>query len=102
MQLPTPTNETARFFNETLVTDTRSYEVVGRTAKTIRVRACRETDIVLQRGSGPYPVVVTMQRPDPRATVQTLRLRKDGTYRFAQGRTLLPVAIPTRRVDWSF
>jgi hypothetical protein len=74
------------FVSETLVTDTRTYEVVATTAKTIKVRTTGRTNNVLKTenvGGNPYPCTWFEVVSDPTGTVFTLRLRKDGTYRFA-------------------
>ena len=73
------------FLAETLVTDTRVYEVVGRTAKTLKLRSTKGGETLRRenRDGNPYPVIYTAALPDPQGTVMTVRLRKDGTYRTA-------------------
>jgi hypothetical protein len=74
------------FVSETLVTDTRTYEVVAVTAKTIRVRTTGRTNNILRsecRDGNPYPCTWFEVTSDPTGKTFTLRLRQDGTYRFA-------------------
>ncbi len=74
------------FVSETLVTDTRTYEVVGVTAKTIRIRTTGRTNTVLKCenvGGNPYPCTWYEVTSDPTGIVFKLRLRQDGTFRFA-------------------
>jgi len=71
------------FVRELLVTDTRVYEVVAVTARTLTLRPTRDTDWSKSenRDGNPYPLVWTGQQPDPTAPTRLVRLRKDGTYR---------------------
>lgn len=74
------------FLVETLVTDTRAYEVVGRTAKTLTVYPCADGAVVKRenRDGNPWPCVWTaIQSCDERvkSAERVVRLRKDGTYR---------------------
>ena len=75
------------FVSETLVTDTRTYEVVAVTAKTIKVRTTTQTNNVLRsecRDGNPWPCQWTEVASNPGGKVFTLRLRNDGTYRFGK------------------
>lgn len=90
---------------ETLVTDTVIYQIVGRTARTLTIRATRDGAVTKRDniGGNPYPVVFIAAEPDPGGAVFTVRLRKDGTYRLAGGRPLRPVVgDPVRRVDYRY
>ena len=75
------------YATETLVTDTVSYDVVGSTPKTIKIR--RRRHVLPGRrdenvDQGPYPPVMWFAtESDERHSTITLRLRKDGTYRRA-------------------
>ena len=75
------------FLTELLVTDTRTYEVIARTPKTITVRTTRPTGEKWSenRDGNPYPCVWHVVGPDENGHTYTLRLRKDGTYRMGQG-----------------
>lgn len=84
------------FVQYTLVTDTRVYEVVGKTAKTLRIRPANKGERVASENhdGNPYPVVWTEAESDPDGAVITVRLRKDGTYRLANwARPLRPATI---------
>jgi hypothetical protein len=74
------------FLAETLWTDTRVYEVVRVTARTITVRSTMAGEILDRRddGSG-FPTVWTEALSDPDGYVKTVRVRKDGTVRTGQG-----------------
>lgn len=95
-----------QFVRETLVTDTRVWEVIKRTPKTITIRSTQRTGEIVRSdndGSG-YPVNYEVVAPDPDGRVKTVRLRKDGTYRTYQGgKALRPVeGTPTERTDYRF
>ena len=99
--------EVGDFVAELLVTDTRVYEVVRRTAKTLTLRTTRETDRTRRDGEeGAYGlrVVYTEVEADPEGRTFTVRLRKDGTYRYADyTRPLYLVeGTPEARRDWRF
>lgn len=83
MKTQAPDISQARFVSELLVTDTIVYEVVGRTAKTVKLRTTRRGEVLKRenRDGNPYPCTWTEELPDPDARVRTCRLRKDGTYR---------------------
>lgn len=82
------TNEVKAYAVEKLFTDTRTYDVIARTERTITIRPRVETGEVVHRedwsGSG-YPQVWTKTESLPEAESKVLRLRKDGTYRVLQG-----------------
>ena len=97
------------FVSETLVTDTRTYEVVATTAKTIKVRTTSQGDVVKSesRDGNPWPLTWTEVVSDPNGRVFTLRLRKDGTYRMGDGANRLrPATVvdgkPTSYTDYRF
>ena len=81
------------FLREKLVTDTVLHEVIGMTARTITVR--RTKDAIGEDGHalhmGDYPSVYTAQISDPDGVTQTLRLRKDGTYRIGESAGVRPL-----------
>lgn len=89
---------------ETLVTDTRSYDVLKSTARTVTVRPrTRTKEIVWVENPGePFPVNHNATVADPDAPARTLRLRKDGTYRAYQGGHPLRFTDtpPTERTDY--
>lgn len=69
------------FVSHTLVTDTRVYEVVKVTPKTITLRPTSTGD-VLESDGAPYPVVYREAVRQPYSgSDKVLRVRKDGTYR---------------------
>lgn len=86
------------FLSATLVTDTMVYEVVGRTEKTLKIRACERGEIVKRenRDGNPWPVVWTEALSWENGTVQIVRRRKDGTYRTFEGANPLR---PAARID---
>lgn len=97
------------FVSEVLVTDTRTYEVVAATAKTIRVRTTKAGESLTseRRDGNLYPVVWTEAVSDPTGTVFTLRLRKDGSFRFGpnSGRFRAATLVdgkPTSYTDYRF
>lgn len=73
------------FVEETLVTDTRVYEVIRATAKTLTLRPVLEDGVVRaeNRDGNPFPVVFRKAVADPDAPTFTVRMRQDGTYRIA-------------------
>lgn len=78
--------QVGNFITEVMVTDTRTYEVIAKTAKTITIRKTRRTDTVVKsenRDGNPYPCVWHEEVPDEDGAKYVLRLRKDGTYRIA-------------------
>ena len=83
------------FVSYTLVTDTVIYEVVGVTAKTIKVRGTRKGEIIASEnvGGNPYPVVYREAVSVIDYPVQTVRLRKDGTYRLDSWSPLRPATM---------
>jgi hypothetical protein len=103
-----------KFVAYTLVTDTRVYEIVGRTAKTLKLRPTSDgerniRDTLVDGGTSDEcpPVIWTEQVPCPDAKVITVRLRQDGTYR--TWRTANPLrpcteieGVPCRRTDYRF
>ncbi|MFZ4431636.1 MAG: hypothetical protein ACOYOQ_00415 [Microthrixaceae bacterium] len=98
-----------RWLEETLVTDTRVYEVVGATAKTITVRTTVKGDTVRSQNidGNPYPVVYRAVQSDPRGRTFTLRLRKDGTYRTGRSAHALRAAtlidgVPVAYTDYRY
>ena len=88
---------------EMLVTDTICYEVIANTAKTITVRKMTEGEIVSTTGTE-CPVVHREAVSNPNGETKTVRLRKDGTYRMANGLNALHLmeSAPTFRTDYSF
>jgi hypothetical protein len=79
---------------ETLVTDTKAWDVVSYTARTITVRRRVALSGGLVGGAarrspnhdqGTFPVLLTRTESDLRAEKRRLRLRKDGTYRVGAG-----------------
>ena len=104
--------DTDTYVSYTLVTDTRTYEIVRRTAKSIWVRPTKDSDApaiqdtMVDHGPQLPPVVWTPQVSDPTAPVTRLGLRKDGTYRMFGTSILRPAAVfegsPCRRTDYRF
>jgi hypothetical protein len=109
-----PNLDTATFISFTLVTDTRVYEIVRRTAKSIYVRPAKDggepiKDMSVDGATSPGcpPVVWTPQVSDPDADTIRLGLRKDGTYRTALWASPLRPCPefdgkPCRRTDYRF
>lgn len=94
-----------RYATELLVTDTRAYDVVASTAKTIKVRNRPEGEVVdTYMDGGPFPVVFNATKTDTDYPIKTLRLRKDGTYRMADWAKPLwfQDEEPTTRTDYRF
>jgi hypothetical protein len=73
-----------KFMTETLVTDTLCYEVIAETAKTLTIRSMARGEQVYTDGA-PLPVIGLRAISDPNGDTKVVRLRKDGTYRKAQG-----------------
>lgn len=75
------------FVTMLLVTDTVTYEIVGRTASTMKVRTTKggERGRTERRDGNPLPIVYTFCEPDPDGKVSTVRRRKDGTFRMGEG-----------------
>lgn len=111
---PATIEATTTYVSETLVTDTITYEIVRRTAKSIYVRRTRDAGPAIQdmavdgaTSPGCPPVVWTPQASDTDGNTVRLGLRKDGTYRTCPGaRPLRPAAMvegqPCRRTDYRF
>lgn len=100
------TYDDARYMVELLVTDTRCWEVVKRTACTMTLRRMRYTDerIIDERcdpgawGSRP---AWTVMAPDEHGDTFVVRRGKDGTYCGPHGgRTLRPSHLPHSYRDY--
>lgn len=103
------------YLAESLVTDTRIYEVVGVTPKGIRLRTTQdmpevtpEEDTRVDQVPG-LPVLNIAVCPDPNGKVYLLRVRKDGSVRMgshAGAHPLRPArminGMPVRRIDYRF
>lgn len=110
----TPDLTASTFVSETLVTDTFTYEIVRRSAKSIWVRRTRDAGEPIQdmavdgaNSAGCPKVMWTPQASDPTGELTRLGLRKDGTFRTSPGaRPLRPCAEvdgqPCRRTDYRF
>ena len=95
--------QVGHFVQEILVTDTRVFEVIKVTAKTITIRDTRPGEKL----SNENMIVLTEALSDPNGTTRTLKLRKDGTFRTRNGSSNLTRArefngSPVRKVDLSF
>jgi hypothetical protein len=91
-----------KFMTETLVTDTRCWEVVKQTAKTITIRQMRKGDEVYNDGAE-LPVVGHIAMPYLDGYTMTVRLRKDGSYRTGNGmRPLKETDRPIFYTDYKF
>ena len=95
--------QVGHFVQEILVTDTRVFEVIKVTAKTITIR----TTLSGKNLSNENRIVLTEALSDPNGTTRTLKLRKDGTFRTRNGSSNLTRArefngSPVRKVDLSF
>jgi len=106
-----PITAETKFVTEVLWTDTRCYEIIGRTACTLKLRSTKDgdkvtRDLLVDGGTVPEcpPVLWTEQVPNPDGFVKTVRLRKDGTYRMGRSANpLYPVeGTPERRTDYRF
>lgn len=91
------------FVEEMLVTDTRVYEVIKTTPKTITLRGTKSGEKL----ENDFPIILTEALTDPLGKLSTLRLRKDGTFRtHKNGWNINPARTvegkPVRKVDWSF
>lgn len=94
-----------RYLVEPLYTDTRIWEIVARTPKTLTIRPCSDGEVVASehRDGNPFPVVHVEAVPNESASTRTVRLRKDGTYAVAGGRPLRAVTgRPARRIDYRY
>lgn len=95
------------FVSETLVTDTRVYEIVRRSDRSLWLRPCVSGEIVKRDNTGRFGVVWNAAIPDPTGRVFRVGLRKDGTFRTGPGaRALHPTRLingtPVFRTDWDF
>lgn len=83
------------FLSDVMVTDTRVWEVVGVTDKTIKVRPCGHGKVLQSehRDGNPYPVVWAEAYPDPFARTKIVRRRGDGTFRIHGGQPLRAATI---------
>lgn len=95
--------QVGHFVQEILVTDTRVFEVIKVTAKTITIRDTRRGENL----STENMIVLTEALSNPDGATRTLKLRKDGTFRTRNGASNLTRArefngSPVRKVDWSF
>lgn len=94
-----------QFVSETLVTDTVTYEIVGRTPKGLKLRGMRHGEMVKRemRG-GPMPCDWDEAVSDSGGREFLVKLRKDGTYRIGGGRPLRPATMvngkPTFYTDY--
>lgn len=68
------------FVAYTMVTDTRVFEVVATTAKTVTIRPTKDGEVLKTDGAS-YPTVRREALSAPEYDTETVRLRKDGTYR---------------------
>lgn len=94
-----------RYAYNTLVTDSRPYEIIARTAKTMTVRGMKRTGKFenVHIGGNPYPVNYEQAESDPEAETYVLRLRKDGTYRlYRGGNPLRPTKDPVFVTDYRY
>lgn len=108
------TAQVGMFVDARLVTDTEVWEIIAKTAKTITIRDCHQLigsdGHPLMAGTWPHVEYAITSNPD--GFVQTLRFRKDGTFRLARwARPLYPAHLqefpdgnryPTEYRDWSF
>lgn len=97
-----------QFVTETLYTDTRTYEIIGRTPKTLKIRTMQDGAKVkrVDDGSG-YPQVWTTQESDEDGRVYVVRLNKRGEYHVNASRNRLRPATmidgkPVRYQDYRF
>lgn len=84
------------FITETLVTDTRTWEVITTTAQTVTIRNTRYGERLRSenRDGNPWPCVWTEALPWPEGDTYTLRRRKDGTFRtHRSARPLRPATV---------
>ena len=98
--------EFGHFVQELLVTDTKIYEVVRVTDKSITIR---ETQNGRTISNDDIAVVLTEAISDTNGREYTLRLRKDGTFRkgkhsgaHALRRARTVDGVPVKKVDYSF
>lgn len=108
-----PITTDTRYVAALLVTDTIVYEIIGRTACTLKLRPTRDgegvtRDTMVDGGTDPDcpPVLWTEQVPDEAASVIVVRRREDGSYRIRRGNPLAPCCEingkPARRTDYRF
>ena len=73
------------FVQYTMVTDTQVYEVMGKTAKTLQLRTTVDGERMKSENvdGNPYPLVYVAVESWDGTQTETVRLRKDGTYRMA-------------------
>jgi hypothetical protein len=84
---------------EMLVTDTVCYDIIKQTAQTITLRRCYSGE----RVRGEFPVVYTAAVSDQSGATKTLRLRKDGSFRFYNGGSKIWfTSEPAFRTDYGF
>lgn len=91
------------FVEITLVTDTRVYEVVKTTPKSMTLRETMHGAVIQSRDWMSWYEV----KPDPNGTTKRVMMRRDGTYRDSRmQRSYRPAdtidRVPVRRVDFSF
>lgn len=96
------------FLAETLVTDTRVYEAVKVTAKSLTLRGTQRGDVLRREddGSG-YPMVWHEAKSYPELDTFVVRVRKDGTVRRGEGaRPMRPAQLidgkPVEYTDYRF
>ena len=102
------------FLSESLVTDTRAYQVVKVTKSTISIVPCQGTGRVIEdercdKGANGLSVTWETVAPMEGSKARTLRVRKDGSVRMgshAGARPLYPTTkvngVPVQRRDWRF
>lgn len=95
------------FLSEILVTDTRIYEIIKITAKTVTLRDTKRGAVVrsVNIGGNPYPVSYEAAESLPTALTRTRRIRKDGSIKMANwGHPMYPAqtidGIPVSRTDY--
>lgn len=93
-----------RYVYETLFTDTRCYEIVARTAKTLTLRPMNRGEATESRNvdGNPYPIVYVEAVPAPDAETSVVRLRKDGTYRINSWSPLRATDNPVFVTDYRY
>lgn len=108
--MSTPISAEDRFVRSVLHTDTVVYEIVARTARTLKLRRTKDipgarwADLAADEGAHGLRPAFYGQQPDPDAPTVTVRLRKDGTYRVDSWSALRPAperdGVPARYTDW--
>jgi hypothetical protein len=99
---------TGQFLSELLWTDTKVWEVIRTTDKTLTLRSTVKGATVRSDDYGsPYPVEWAEVVSDPHGYVTTVRRRKDGTYRIGRsGRAMVAApqidGKPVSRTDYRF